>query len=80
MRNIVAVEDGLSSIKEALEENGFKAVDLSQNIVNPIAIIVTGMDENFMGMETVTNEVPVINCTSMTSEQVVTEVKRRIVH
>ena len=80
MRHLVAVEDGLTNVKQALEQNGFKAVDLSQNIANPVAIIVTGMDENFLGMETVTNEVPVINCTSMTAEQVVTEVQRRIVH
>lgn len=80
MRYTVAVEDGLTNVKQALKENGFKVVDLSQNIANPVAIIVSGMEENFLGMETIVNEVPVINCTSMTAEQVVSEVQKRIVH
>ncbi|SHJ77847.1 Uncharacterised protein family (UPF0180) [Anaerobranca californiensis DSM 14826] len=80
MRNIVAVEDGLTDVKQALENAGFKTVNLSQNITNPVAVVVTGMDENFLGMQTVTNEVPVIDCRALTAEQVVEEVQRRIVH
>ncbi len=80
MRRIVAVEDGLSQVKEALENEGFKAVDLSQNFVDPVAIVVTGMDQDFLGMETVTNEVPVINCSSLTANEVVQQIKNRIVH
>ena len=77
---IIAVEDGLDKFKEGLEQAGFKSVDLSQNFVNPVAIVVSGMDDNFMGMETITNEVPVINCQGMTVDQVVEEVNKRIVH
>lgn len=80
MRNIVAVEDGLTDVKQALENAGFKTVNLSQNITNPVAVVVTGIDENFLGMQTVTNEVPVIDCRALTAEQVVEEVQRRIVH
>ncbi|SET10260.1 YkuS family protein [Anaerobranca gottschalkii] len=80
MRNIVAVEDGLTDVKQALENAGFKTVNLSQNVTNPVAVVVTGMDENFLGMQTVTNEVPVIDCRALTAEQVVEEVQRRIVH
>jgi hypothetical protein len=79
MRNLVAVEDGLTDVKEALENAGFKTVNLSKNTSNPIAIVVTGMDDNFLGMHTVTNEVPVIDCRALTAEQVVEEVQRRIV-
>lgn len=77
---IIAVEDGLDKFKEGLEKAGYKTVDLSQNFVNPIAIVVSGMDDNFMGMETITNEIPVINCEGMSVEQVVREIKNRMVH
>ncbi|QNO15017.1 YkuS family protein [Alkalicella caledoniensis] len=77
---IIAVEDGLDKFKEGLEKAGYKTVDLSQNFVNPIAIVVSGMDDNLMGMETITNEIPVINCEGMSVEQVVREIKNRMVH
>lgn len=78
MAKVVAVEEGLStSIKEALEKEGY-------TVVRPgtggkiDATIITGMDKNIMGMQSVTNKSVVIDASGKTAEEIINDLKYRL--
>ncbi len=77
MEKVVAVEEGLSgSIKSVLEKEGYKVVKpgASGNIV---AVIITGMDANVMGMQDITDKSAVIDARGKTAEQILRDLKVR---
>lgn len=73
--NTVAVENDLQNVKQALKSQGYKTVDMNQS-VNASCIVVSGMDQNFMGMEEVQNNVPVVIAKGKSAQEVVSDVKR----
>ncbi|ADG83431.1 hypothetical protein Tfer_3194 [Thermincola ferriacetica] len=80
----VAVEGTLGNISEYLSTQGYEIVSLDPHtqtgaeLKNCDAIIVSGQDNNLMGMNTVLTDSPVINARGMSPEQVHDELKRRI--
>ena len=74
-QNIVAEEKELTTIKQALEGQGIQTVDMSQ-ISTASCIVASGMNQNFMGMEDVERDVPVIIAKGKTPDEVVNDVKR----
>jgi hypothetical protein len=72
----VAIEPGLSPIREYLSKQGFQVEDLNNTTANQqnqskySAIIISGQDQNLMGMEDIVQNCPVINCDGLTPEQV----------
>lgn len=74
---IIAVEDGLSNIKDALVQSGYKVV--SPGYGGKIdATIVTGMDDNFMGMQDIKDKYIVIDASGKTADQVIHELRSRL--
>lgn len=77
MNGVVAVEDGLSNVREALEREGYRVVGM-KDFKRADAIVISGMDEDMSGVETVQVDAPVINAEGRQTEEIVGEVGRHI--
>ncbi|HHY45584.1 MAG TPA: YkuS family protein [Firmicutes bacterium] len=77
----VAVEGGLKPFQEALKNAGFVVVEVSspEDLANtrPHAVVVSGMDDNFLGM-TDFGDAPVVTASGRTPEEVVKDVRRSL--
>jgi len=77
----VAVEPGLGPFEEALKEAGFDVVELkspeSMRSLGAHAVVVSGLDSDFMGM-TDSGEAPVVTAAGRTPAEVVDEVRRSL--
>ncbi len=81
IKKIVAVEEELSnSIKDALEKEGYFVVRAGPAGAgeNVDATIVSGMDNNMMGMQDIMNKAPVIDASGKTTEEILSDLKKRI--
>jgi Uncharacterised protein family (UPF0180) len=72
----VAVEQGLSDIQQALQENGHEVVSM-ENLKNASCCVISGQDHNMMGMSDIFTQAPVINADGMSAQEVVQEVNTR---
>ncbi|NLM45758.1 MAG: YkuS family protein [Firmicutes bacterium] len=79
MEKIIAVEEGLTPIKRCLENNGYIVVDL-QSGRKASAMVISGGDENVLGMQTVARDVPVIDARGMRPEDVLRAIEHRWQH
>ncbi|HPZ85879.1 MAG TPA: YkuS family protein [Bacillota bacterium] len=77
----IAVEQGLRPFQEALRTAGFLVVEVKDpNEVRQTgakAVVVSGMDENFLGIDD-SRKSPVITAAGRTPEEVVREVRRSL--
>ena len=76
MRPLVVVDDKVAYIKKALADSGYHVQDLSQGWDNASAIVVSGMDENFLGRHDIVARAPVIEATGRDLEQILADVNR----
>ena len=76
MKKVIAVEDSLSPVKNALQQERYDVTYLGDNRSD--AIIISGMNENFMGMEDIRQDVPVINAQGKSTEEVIEELKNKM--
>ena len=76
----IAVEEGLTDIQEALKSKGHDVVPLRQeaDAKQCDCCVISGTDENVMGMQDVATESPVIDCRGMDANQVCEEVEHRL--
>lgn len=84
MDKMIAVENNLTPISEYLAEKGYKVenIDFGQgeftkNLDKYDAVVVTGLNENFLGVHDTVTKVPVINAKGMTKEDVYNEISSR---
>jgi len=73
--NRIAVESNLSPVQEYLSQQGYQveildASNFKQAQNNYSAIVISGMDENLLGIQNVAGNAPVVNASGMTPEQV----------
>lgn len=76
MRPLVVVDDKVAYIKKALADSGYHVQDLSQGWDNASAIVVSGMDENFLGRHDIVARAPVIEATGRDLAQILADVNR----
>ncbi len=76
----IGVESSLTAVKQALEEKGYEVIELKNesDAQNCDVCIVTGMDQNVMGIHDTVTEGPVIDASGMSAEDVCREVESRI--
>jgi len=79
MEKIIAVEEGLTPIKRYLEKNGYHVVDL-QSGRKAAAMVISGGDENMLGIQTMARDVPVIDARGMRPEDVLQTIEGRWQH
>ena len=75
MDRTIAVERDLTPVMQYLSERGFKveSIDFGKeysNIDKYDALIITGMNKDFLGMQDSVSKIPVIDARGMTAEQV----------
>ena len=76
MTKTIAVEDSLTPVKQTLKSRGYNVTGIGDHKVD--AIIVSGIDNDFIGMEDVTHNVPVINAQGKSAADVVTELEMKL--
>lgn len=83
MKNI-GIEKGLTSVKDYLNQHGYMAneIDFSQKndksfIKNLDAIVLTGIDDNFLGIQNISTDVPVIDAAGLRPEDIVNLIERQ---
>ncbi len=76
---LIAVEDGLTPIAEELRDKGYAVMPLHGNDLDQAeAVVVSGQDDNVMGMQVVQTKAPVISAEGRSAEDVVREVEKRL--
>ena len=78
----IAVQKGLTPVKDYLTDHGYtvETVDLdafskAQN-ENYDAIVLTGMNKDFLGIEETATSAPVIDATGMTPEEIYEQIQQ----
>lgn len=80
-KGIVAIEKGLSPVKDLLERSGYRVVGIEDADMHTVdAIVVRGSDENLTGRQDRMSRAAVIDASGRTPEEVRAEVDRRVVH
>lgn len=75
----IAVEDGLTQVKDELSSQGYQIMNLNENnAADCDCCVVSGMDDNMMGMAETVTKAPVINADGMTAQQVAEQVNQRM--
>jgi galactitol-specific phosphotransferase system IIB component len=81
----IGIEKSLNNVKEQLEQNNLQAVvmnDSKQDSMRDLkkydAIVTSGQDSNFLGMQDTMTKAPVINAKGKTAEEVYSEIKDRL--
>jgi len=81
-RKRIAVENTLNSVKDYLSDEGYEVVQLDPHtqtgieLKNSDAIVISGMDDNLMGMTTIKTEAPVINAKGLSPQDVLNQLKQ----
>lgn len=81
----IGIEKSLNNVKEYLEQNNLQAVvmddskkDSKRALKKYDAIVSSGLDSNFLGMQDTMSKTPVINADGKTVEEVYNEIKSRL--
>ena len=80
MNKTIAVEHNLTPVIEYLSEKGYKVegIDIGseygKNMSKYDAVVITGMNKDFLGVQNVQTEIPVIDAKGLTAEQVYNQV------
>ena len=69
------MEAGLSNIEEALKDEGYQVVDLDDSGSNVDAIVLTGMDEDLMGISTTITDGVVVDASGRDPEEIIYELE-----
>lgn len=78
----VAIEASLDNMRDFLAEKGYEVVQLDPHtqtgieLKNCDAVLISGMDENLMGMTTTKTESPVIDVGGMSSPEVLNRLEQ----
>lgn len=75
----IAVEKDLEHVRDVLQKNGHDVVSLEgEEVPSCDCCVISGLDQNMMGMSNRATDVSVINIDGMTDEQILREIKERI--
>jgi hypothetical protein len=76
MKAKVAVEADLTNVSDYLEEQGYQVIEFihSDEIIDELqavdAIVISGMQENLLGMEDIETEALMIEASGLTPEEI----------
>lgn len=76
----IGVEQSLTEVKQALMEKGYEVVDLKNNddMAKCDCCVITGQDENVMGMQTTDTEGSVIDARGYNAEDICQMVEQKL--
>lgn len=76
MNRTIAVEHSLTPVMDLLSEKGYKVEDIDisseyrKNINRYDAVVITGINRDFLGVEDIVSKIPVIDADGLTAEQI----------
>ncbi|TDA70655.1 MAG: YkuS family protein [Clostridia bacterium] len=74
---IVAVEGGLENVRQALRQDGYTVVGLEDpGATAAAAVIVSGMDDNYLQQQARATSAPVIAAEGKTAEEILADLKK----
>lgn len=76
----IGVEQSLSAVQQALRDKGHDVVELKQenDSQNCDCCVISGMDQNVMGMQDTSMQGSVINAHGLSADEVCQEVESRL--
>jgi len=81
MSFLVAVEDGLTDVKQALDDVGIQVTKITSGTMNQVdAVVITGLSTNILGINDTNTRAPVIEAQGMTANEIVKLVQSRLTH
>lgn len=75
-RHTVAVEDGLDNIREFLQDEGYKVVDLDDGVKSADAVVLTGMDDDLMDIADMATDGFVIDASGRQPEEILYDLEK----
>ncbi len=77
MNTVVALDSGLAQIKNYLTEQGCQIINIDAAKNQKVdAIVLSGADNNVLGMEDIMVDAPVISADGMTTEEIWSKIKQ----
>lgn len=77
MQGLIAVEKNLSRLAELIEAEGYQVVDLDDTDLTTVdAILVSGADNNLMNIQDTVSEVPVIDVSGKSAQDILNTLER----
>jgi len=78
MNRVVAVENNLDPIRDYLSAQGCQIIAVETVKDNKVdAVVLSGMDQNIMGIQDIATKAPVINASGLSPEEVWNQIKSR---
>ncbi len=74
----IAVDQSLSNVSRFLQKKGYEVVTYKEGVQAVDAIVLSGGDENFMGIMDVETEVPIITANGLSEEEVYRNLQERL--
>ncbi|WP_243385372.1 YkuS family protein [Bacillus kexueae] len=76
----IGVEETLSDVTSLLQQKGYDVVPLKneEDAKGCECCVISGQDENVMGMQNAATSGPVINASGMTAEEVCQQIENRV--
>lgn len=84
MNHKIAVEESLTQVKDFLALKGYSvdSINLGREYTRSLdeydAVVVTGMNENFLGIEDTNTNATVINAKGQTAEQIYSQIEKNL--
>jgi hypothetical protein len=79
MNKVIAVEDNLTPFKNYLANEGYRVIGVKEAKGQNIdAVVLSGSDENLMGMQDVIINAPIINAKGRTPQQVLADILQSV--
>ncbi|MCL4425858.1 MAG: YkuS family protein [Firmicutes bacterium] len=78
MKKVIAIEDNLSPFERALRKEGYEVKTIKEGWREADAIIVSGQDDNLLGIQEIQTRAPVISAEGRTPEEVLVDLKKRL--
>jgi len=79
----VAVEQSLTQVKDFLAQKGYSVDSISfgreytRSLDEYDAVVVTGINENFLGVQNISTNASIINAKGLTAEQVYSQIENK---
>ncbi|NLJ75158.1 MAG: YkuS family protein [Firmicutes bacterium] len=78
MARTIAVDDKLANVRQALENQGYNVASLKEGLDKAAVVVVSGMDDDLLGDQSITTKAAVIQAAGLSAEQVINEVEKAI--
>ncbi len=76
---VVAVEDGLTNVRQALAEAGFEVTGMGpEEIRRAQAVVISGLDTDVLQRQDLQTGAPVIGAGGRSAEEIVEDVRQRL--